>query len=1051
MLDYKNNGNFRRTRIQFTLFPLNTLISFFLFISVFPLAGQESLIDSLNQMAYQRYRENVDEGKVLAYRALQLAQKQQLDQQIVDSYINLSRCFRVESKWDSAYPALDQAIAIASSNQYTKGLMNATNNMAACYLTQGDIDQAEPYLKQSLQHAQKIQDAKGQANAYNNLAIIAEARSAYETAIDYLSGALEVYLQLNDSSGIAQIYTNQAFLFDDLQKNDSAILYCFKALRIQESLGLVSQQAQIHNQIGELYFEKANEEEALSHYQSALRLYQKIGDISGLAYINNNIGSVLENMNLPEKALTYIEEGVELAYKTNDPIIIGSSLVNLAGLYKKINTKDKRIESTYQKSIPYLEETDSSALSKAYDGIGRFYLERGQFNKAEEWLEKALVVAEKSGDLKSQKFILNNLFELNQKLGKTNQAIQFLIRNQVVKDSLINLESLKTINKLNIEYESEKKEKENLKLENKLTKAELVNAEQKALRNQILGIASFILLLGLGGFIYYRYRQRIRIKEQEIELEQERLRKEQQEKEAAKLRELDAMKTRFFTNISHEFRTPLTLILGQNDQIRQETENQKIQNRVDMVGRNGHRLLDLVNQVLDIAKLEAGGMDLEMARIDAIPFLKHMLYSFESMGQEKGVTLVFESKLNRLETAFDHKKIERVIFNLLSNAMKFTPKDGEIRMEVSQQNEKLTIIIKDSGVGIKASQLPYIFDRFYQADSSENQPQPGTGIGLSLVKELIELHQGTIEVESEINKGTTFFIHLPIPESLHEYSSGAIENQLSIEALPSKELADNQIPLEAPSKREQILLIEDNPDIRAFVKEQILSFGYQVHEAADGVEGLEKAQALIPDLIISDIMMPRLDGYGVAKGLKEDQRTSHIPVVLLTSKSSDESKIAGLELGIDDYLLKPFNARELEIRISNLIEQRKRLGERFTSATVIRPNEVTAVSMDQEFLKKVLDCIEENIGNEQFGVEDIADHVGMGVNNLNRKLGALVDQTAGKLIRSMRLQRAADLLKQKAGTIAEIAYDTGFNSHASFNRSFKKQFGVSPTAYLKSV
>jgi len=220
-----------------------------------------------------------------------------------------------------------------------------------------------------------------------------------------------------------------------------------------------------------------------------------------------------------------------------------------------------------------------------------------------------------------------------------------------------------------------------------------------------------------------------------------------------------------------------------------------------------------------------------------------------------------------------------------------------------------------------------------------------------------------------------------------------------------------------------------------------------VQEAKDGVEGLEKAQEIIPDLIISDIMMPRLDGYGVAKGLKEDERTSHIPVVLLTSKASDESRIAGLELGVDDYLLKPFNAKELEIRIANLIEQRRRLRERFSSATIIRPNEVSAVSIDQVFLKKVLEAIETHLADEQFGVEALADHAGMSVNHLNRKLSALVDQTAGKLIRSMRLQRAADLLKQKAGNISEIAYDTGFNNHTSFYRSFKKQFGMTPSEY----
>lgn len=1029
--------------------------------------GQAGLIDSLNQQAYHLYREDVAESKKIAYQAFTLAEEIQAIPQMVDSYINLSRCFRLESKWDSAYWVLNQAIEWGEKVDYVEGLMNSTNNLAACYLMQGEIDHAEPYLKKSLAYAQTMKDAKGQANAYNNLAIIAEARFENDTALVYLNGALAVYQQIGDSSGIARIFMNQAFIFDDQEKNDSAIIYNFKALRILEVLGLVSDEASVRTQIGGLYDEKESEDKALEQYEMALNLYEDIGDIQGMALANNNIGIAIDKLGRPQEALPFLEKGLELARKTEDPEMIGAGLVNLADFYLSQGLQMEKAKEMFLEAISYLEEAEEQALSTAYYGLGRFFMIKDQLEVAKKWFQKALETASYFEDLNSQKLTYWQLSYIYEKQGNLAKALNFIKEYQSLNDSLINLESLETINKLNIEFESEKKEKENLQLENELTKSELVNAKQKVVRNQILGIGSLIVFVGLIGFIWFRYRQRIRIKEQEVELEKQRLRKEQQEKEAEKLRELDAMKTRFFTNISHEFRTPLTLIIGKNDQMQAAVDDPKLQSGFEMVGRNGHRLLDLVNQVLDVAKLESGGMNLEMSQLDAILFLKHMFYSFESMSQEQGINLIFESDLKKLNTAFDHKKIERVIFNLLSNAIKFTPDGGEISMQVavgSMQSKTsqlptadsslptedcLLVTISDSGVGIKASQLPYIFNRFYQADSSENQPQPGTGIGLSLVKELVALHQGNIEVASELNKGTIFIISLPIPASLDEFSFKAVDTQLSPEALPSKTITGNQEPSAAATKREQILLVEDNDDIRAFVKEQILSFGYQVYEARDGIEGLEKAQELIPDLIISDIMMPRLDGYGVAKGLKEDEKTSHIPVILLTSKASEESRIAGLELGVDDYLLKPFNAKELEVRIGNLIKQRKRLREKFSTATVIRPNEVSAVSMDQVFLKKVLNSIEENLANEQFGVESLADDAGMSVNNLNRKLSALVDQTAGKLIRSMRLQRAADLLKQKAGTIAEIAYDTGFNSHASFNRSFKQQFGVSPTTYQK--
>ncbi|MEL6846558.1 MAG: HAMP domain-containing sensor histidine kinase, partial [Bacteroidota bacterium] len=281
-----------------------------------------------------------------------------------------------------------------------------------------------------------------------------------------------------------------------------------------------------------------------------------------------------------------------------------------------------------------------------------------------------------------------------------------------------------------------------------------------------IGIASILMLLAFGGFVWYRYRQRIVLKEKSIELEQERARQEQQRKEAEKLQELDAMKTRFFTNISHEFRTPLTLILGQNEQLQRAVPDPELQNRFQMVDRNGHRLLDLINQVLDVAKLEAGGMQLEPASLNAIPFLKHMLYSFESLAMEQEIRLVFKSDTKQLTTAFDLKKMERILFNLLSNAIKFSKPDSEISMIVKARPEQMIIGVRDTGVGIKSEQLPNIFDRFYQADSSEQQPQPGTGIGLSLVKELVELHDGSIRVESELGIGTTFWLHLPIPADL---------------------------------------------------------------------------------------------------------------------------------------------------------------------------------------------------------------------------------------------------------------------------------------------
>jgi len=1014
------------------------------------LFAQEAHIDSLNQTAYKRYRENAQEAKQLAYKALYMAERQNLGPQTVDSYINLGRCFRQLGMWDSAYWYLEEAQKKGKVIRYSKGMMNATNNLGICYLYQGKDAQAAVWFRETFGIAQELGDAKGQGNALNNLFLIVKQEKKYDSAFLLIDQAIPLYLEMGDSVNMAASLANKALLLAEIQKYDSAIHYNYRALRIQETLDLAYAQGTTLNQIAAIYTEKEQFEEALKLHFQALEFIKETGNIFQLASTHTQIGTLLQVMKRYDESFEYLQKSLDYARQTTDPFMIGCSLVDFGNWYIAQEKELPFAKSLLEESIGPLKEANTFNLAVAYDKLGELTEKQGRLRDANDYYEEALKTAKGYMYLRGEYAALEGLASVSEKQGNTQQALVYQKQFQLISDSLINTESIETINRLNIEFETQKKEKENLQLEYDLSQSELEATQQRALRNQLLGIGGILLLLGAGAFIWYRYRQRIAMREQEIELERERAMQEQRRKEAEKLRELDAMKTRFFTNISHEFRTPLTLILGQNEQVQEALDDNTLINRLEVSRRNGHRLLDLVNQVLDVAKLEAGGMTLERQQLDAIPFLKHMLYSFESMAEEKEVLLEFSSSLPQLNTAFDTHKIERIIFNLLSNAMKFTPSSGQVSMRITEEENQLSIHISDSGVGIKASQLPYIFDRFYQADSSDNQAQPGTGIGLSLVKELVELHEGSIDVSSELGKGTTFSILLPIPADWANYPKQASAPQLDPAALPEKQLAvQSPAPSKQPTHSEQILLIEDNPDVRAFVKEQILSFGYKVHEAENGREGLEKAKEIIPDLIISDIMMPELDGYGVAKGLKEDTRTSHIPLILLTSKASDESKIEGLELGIDDYLLKPFNSRELKVRMQNLINQRKRLRQRFSTATVIRPNEVSADSMDQIFLKKVLDTIEANLADEAFSIEVLSEAVGLSSNHLNRKLGALIDQTAGKLIKSMRLQRASDLIKQQAGSITEIAYDTGFSSPADFSRSFKKQFGITPSAFQK--
>ena len=524
---------------------------------------------------------------------------------------------------------------------------------------------------------------------------------------------------------------------------------------------------------------------------------------------------------------------------------------------------------------------------------------------------------------------------------------------------------------------------------------------------------------------------------------------------------LDEIKSRFFANISHEFRTPLTLIIGQTEALL-ATAGERDRGKLEMLARNGRRLLRLINQLLDLSKLEAGGMELRPTTFDLIPFFKNLVGSFESLAHQKGISLRFTSDLETLPARFERDKLEKIFVNLVSNALKFTG-DGDVSVSLSTESEgdaeTVVVRVSDTGVGIPAERLPHVFDRFYQVGSTSRRPDEGTGIGLALVKELAVLHGGTVEVESEVDKGSVFTVRLPVEEgTADEHVEPPVEvTEWDVDAgipeLPrmgeiTADAADDEHRADGLTEDELVLVVEDNHDVRAYIVENLTDF--RVQEAGNGETGLNLAIELTPDLIITDVMMPEMDGFELARHLRSDQRTSHIPIIMLTARAGEEDRIEGLETGIDDYLIKPFSPKELNVRVRNLIDQRRRLRERFGTATRITPSDVSAVSMDQEFVQRVLEAIEHNFGDDQYSVEVLADEIGMSVSQLNRKLGALIDQSAGKLIRSMRLQRAADLLTQQAGTVGEIAYQVGFGSQASFATAFKRQFGVSPSEYSRT-
>jgi signal transduction histidine kinase/ligand-binding sensor domain-containing protein/DNA-binding response OmpR family regulator len=529
--------------------------------------------------------------------------------------------------------------------------------------------------------------------------------------------------------------------------------------------------------------------------------------------------------------------------------------------------------------------------------------------------------------------------------------------------------------------------------------------------------------------------------------------------ESKKFKELDTLKTRFFANISHELRTPLMLILGPSEQLSGELRDERLAHKANLIQANARRLLRLINQLLDISRLESGKMKLHVELADIVPFTETITMSMTSIAERKQIYLRFNSAEERIAVYFDRDKSEKILINLLSNAIKFTPAGGEVEVTVSIRSkdgmDRVAVEIRDTGIGISGDQLPHIFDRFYQVDSTSTREHEGTGIGLALVKELVDLHRGSIDVISTPGRGSAFTVFFPLGNShLHpeeiistdEKSPAYISSDEEMREYIQESDEPDTLSHSGSLKQDEtiILIVEDNPAVRAYMREHLEPF-YTIIDAKNGAEGFAKAVEQIPDLILSDVMMPGINGYILCNQIKTDERTSHIPVVLLTAKAGLQDKIEGLETGADDYIVKPFESHELLARIKSIIENRRRVREKFTGTIVLKPREVTASSMDRSFLERILNIVEEYLDVPELSVEMLAREAAMSHSQLHRKLKALTNQSANQFIRSVRMQRALELLAKNAGNIAEIAARVGYEDPGYFSRSFRQYFGFLPS------
>ncbi len=518
------------------------------------------------------------------------------------------------------------------------------------------------------------------------------------------------------------------------------------------------------------------------------------------------------------------------------------------------------------------------------------------------------------------------------------------------------------------------------------------------------------------------------------------------------LREMDELKNRFFTHISHEFRTPLTVILGMAEQIESNPEAWR-EKGLALIRRNGSNLLDLINQLLDLRKLEAGKLSLNYIQGDIVSYLQYLVNSFESLSEMNDLKISFHSEETKFQMDYDPEKLLRIVTNLLSNAIKFTPQGGEISLQCavgSMQSKNpslptahcLLLTVSDSGIGIPQEKLPFIFDSFYQA---ENMASQGTGIGLTLTKELVQLMEGEIHVESEMGKGTAFRIQLPV----RQLAEPEAEDSELLPAAPFhlSPSASQRIEVQAQAVENlpSLLLVEDNPDVAQYLL-ACLEGHYQLGWAQDGQEGIERALEEVPDLIISDVMMPRKSGFELCETLKKDERTSHIPIILLTAKADQEARLEGLQLGADAYLAKPFDKKELFVRLEKLLQLRQKLRERYQSGgTPVTGGAHPQTQKEDAFILKIQQILEVHLTDTDFGIQDLCREVGMSRSQLHNKIKALTGRSTSLYLRFLRLNKAKALLQNHDLNISDVAYQVGFNDPRYFTRSYVQEFGEAPS------
>lgn len=843
----------------------------------------------------------------------------------------------------------------------------------------------------------------------------------FSSAQNHYREVLKESSKIDFVDGIA----NAFFGLADIQDNKKVALnYLIKVDSVYQRYDTISPiLANTYDFIGRIYLETfKNTTLAKNYFLKALEVSKQTNYRSGIDFVMNELRHLDFSNDDYDNLHDYLHGLLEYSMKQNDSIAIARNLTQLAELELNFDKLDLA-EQNLQTAHLYFDILDDH-ISK--DNVN-VLLAQVQIKKKDP--KKAQLFLDRIADFEithRNSNLIYNIYKVQIEILVLNKNFEKALAKQQeldsVKSSFVDRKNDEAFLTMERKFQTKKKEQEIALL---TSQNELAQQQKSNQKNLFLSIILVVALAALSFYALYRNRQKVN----------------------RKLEELDAFKSKFYVNISHEFRTPLTLLMGPIEKQLDEPElSPEKGTELTLMHRNAQRLLNLVNQLLDLSKLESGHLKLQVSQGNLRELLNALCSAFEYQALQKHIDFLVEIKTEE-QAWFDKDLMEKVIINLLSNAFKYTPRHGEIVFKATTTDDELKIYMANEGHPLTKSQIDKLFDRFYQADDRSD----GVGIGLSYVKELVNLSHGNISVEKMANSTLAFKVTLPLKKDqfrIEELKTHCPEDDQNVklpmdvgEIIDMETHIDEDLPI--------ILLVEDNEDIRNFMKTSFKG-QYQIVEAPNGKDGFRKAIELVPDIIISDVMMPIMDGLELTSLLKNDERTCHIPIILLTGKVEEADEMLGLNVGADDYVIKPFKIKLLRSRVKNLLNNRNKLRQRYSQELVLRPKDIVITNLDEIFFGKVKTVLDENLTEASFSVEDFSKAVGMSRMQLHRKLKALTGLTTTEFVREQRLKLATTLIGQSGINISEIGYMVGFNDHSYFAKCFKQAYGCSPSEYLPS-